>query len=97
MFGGQVRAGRDWSIVEEDGIAGLDSVGDCHLVLELVRRGVYPLFLHFSQLCGYDVVDDVRGCFWDVQMHREGACRRRVRRVDAGEVCVVDEVRRVGR
>jgi hypothetical protein len=46
---------------------------------------------------GDDVVNDVRGWFWDVEMHREGASRRRVRRVDSGEVCVVDEIRRVGK
>jgi hypothetical protein len=37
MFGGQVCAGRDRFVVEEDGIAGIQDGGDRHLVLELVR------------------------------------------------------------
>jgi hypothetical protein len=56
---------------------------------------VNPLFTYVFEL-GCDDVDDVVICgLWYDEVNHEGTGRHRVRRVDSGEVEVVDEFWRV--
>jgi len=51
-----------------------------------------PLIAHFVKLSNDDVGDVVWCELWDVEMDHEGTGHCRVRRVDTGEVEVVDKV-----